>query len=239
MREFTHKGYARMLEYLSTRYALIPFQDFHKTSEPKVILRHDLDAWLSSAIPMAEIEKGLGIRATYFVLLSSRFYNVFEDGSFRILKQLVGMGHEIGLHYDAVQYADYGRPARMMLRHGIDCLESLTGKTVGTISRHNVSETDGDPFAGSTEPLNAYNDEFLKDALYISDSCRRWSPGRVRQMLTGKPPVVQLLIHPGLWHHSACSVDELLDARHEELEKEQREYTGYWRSRWKVKEKSD
>ena len=43
-----------------------------------VILRHDIDYSLDKAVALAELERELGVSSTYFVLLTSEFYNLLS-----------------------------------------------------------------------------------------------------------------------------------------------------------------
>ena len=44
--------------------------------------RHDVDFSIERALIMAEYESGYGIKANYFIQLSSNFYNVFDTDIF-------------------------------------------------------------------------------------------------------------------------------------------------------------
>ena len=78
-----------------------------------LILRHDIDMSLDAALPIAEIESSLGLRAHYFVLVRTEMYNLFSAQADRVLRELAALGHEIGLHFDASLHdvADLDRAA--------------------------------------------------------------------------------------------------------------------------------
>ena len=67
---------------------------------PKIILAHDVDLFPPYALQMAKVEHSLGVRATYFILQHSEFYNAMSPENMAIWKEIRGMGHEIGLHYN-------------------------------------------------------------------------------------------------------------------------------------------
>ena len=58
-----------MLEYLeSCGYTSRNFDDA-EVGERHMLLRHDLDMSIDAALPIAEIERDMGISATYFVMV--------------------------------------------------------------------------------------------------------------------------------------------------------------------------
>lgn len=72
---------------------------FLKAGQPQhfvVILRHDIDRSIFSALRMAELEAGLGIRSTYYARMTP---SVFSSEA---LAHLYRLGHEVGYHYDVL-----------------------------------------------------------------------------------------------------------------------------------------
>jgi len=145
LKEFTLKSYVKLLRYIDDIYKVVPFHRIPKTDCPYLILRHDIDFSLQAALKMAHLERTLGIRSTYFVHFSSRFYNLLEGNNVRILKQISKLGHEIGLHYYPAQYRLYNQNQKKTLEREIQLLEHLLGKKVYSIAKH--GPWDRDPFA--------------------------------------------------------------------------------------------
>jgi len=77
-----------------------------KRTKRGIILRHDLDTEMDSALPVAQMEHGLGIKSSYFFLVTSRFYNLYCDHCRKILHEILSLGHEVGLHFDASIYPE-------------------------------------------------------------------------------------------------------------------------------------
>ena len=79
--DFTFSCYEKLLQLLVQQG--YQFADYHSWEQMRrpVILRHDIDYDLPKALGIAETEAAFGAggqaRSTYFVLLSSDFYNVF------------------------------------------------------------------------------------------------------------------------------------------------------------------
>lgn len=103
---FTYKSYEHMIRQLVIHgYVVSTYCDWADHNRV-VILRHDIDMCVEKAVRLAEIENKLGVRSTYFVLLTSGFYNVFSSDTKRQLCRILDLGHDIGLHYDETCYDD-------------------------------------------------------------------------------------------------------------------------------------
>lgn len=55
--DFTLKQYVRFLQYLKSKYKILPFCEFSENVDQRLILRHDIDYSLPAALKMAQIEK--------------------------------------------------------------------------------------------------------------------------------------------------------------------------------------
>jgi hypothetical protein len=62
--------------------------------QPIILLRHDVEARYGNALKLAQLQHGLGIRGTYYFRIYPR------KGNEVIIREIAGMGHEIGYHYD-------------------------------------------------------------------------------------------------------------------------------------------
>jgi len=103
MRDFTLKSYESLL--LAFQQAGYQFQTFEELmTDPakgkSLVMRHDVDELAWNALKMAQLENKLGIRATYF------FRIVKQSNVPEVIKQIVGLGHEIGYHYEDLALAE-------------------------------------------------------------------------------------------------------------------------------------
>jgi len=103
--DFSHSHYKVILENaLNADYR---FASFHVsprntgTRERVVYLRHDVDSSLSKAISLARIEAELGVQSTYFVMVNSPIYTLFEEKSLILMQEIKALGHWVGLHVDS------------------------------------------------------------------------------------------------------------------------------------------
>jgi len=96
--DFTLDNYKRILSIASRNYSFRFFNE--EFIDKSIILRHDLEFSIPTALKMAQIEAEFGIKATYFVQLHSEFYNTLERASIISIKEISNLGHQIGLHFD-------------------------------------------------------------------------------------------------------------------------------------------
>lgn len=215
LEDFTLKSYVKLLKYLDQIYKIVPFCKLPNKDTPYLILRHDIDISLPAALKMAQIERDLNIKSTYFVLFSSKFYNVLEGGNVDILKQISKLGHEIGLHYYPAQYRLYNQNPMKTLEIEIQLLEHLLGKKIYSIARH--GPWDRDPFAATRKYINATH-PYLRADLFIHESDRAWVTLRGLSILLNSPPKrVQLLIHPENWQEDKVDRETLLERHFQKL----------------------
>jgi hypothetical protein len=192
---FNLETYIKFMKYLRQLYRIVPFCQIPDDEGSYLILRHDIDINPTAALKMAKAEHNLGIKATYFILLSSENYNSFDGRNIAIIKQISKLGHEIGLHYDINKYEAYSKDYVSALKAELQALESIVGKPVRCISSHAPKNPYG--FIELKDLKNA-DDHELSD-IYVHDSQRIWTIKSLQYLLNSPPKRVQLLIHPILW----------------------------------------
>ncbi len=102
-RRFTYEAYGALLDRLR-QVRVVPLRELEESEGgalPVVGLRHDVDSRLESALVLARMEAGRGLRATYFVLHTAPYYDR-STGLAGALRELQELGHEVGLHSDLV-----------------------------------------------------------------------------------------------------------------------------------------
>jgi hypothetical protein len=203
LERFDYDTYRRLLELLRRTNVNVTFEDFPlcDNSIRYFILRHDVDFSPEAALRMAELEANMGIRASYFVLLSTPYYNLLSEQYLDFPRRLLDMGHEVGLHYDVRIYRAFGRYSLLETLEAHSCLlTKLSGKRVKSIAMHNPSVSGEDPFRNIKEFINAYDDQYTKHIMYLSDSCGAWRDEAVSVFESCHiPHRLQLLIHPLFW----------------------------------------
>lgn len=102
--DFTYDGYIGLIDLLKSKgYIFSNYVNCHEFDKT-IIMRHDVDMSLNKALEFAKLEYDNNIKSTYFVLISTNFYNVFSKESRDILNEIRALGHDIGLHFDEKKY---------------------------------------------------------------------------------------------------------------------------------------
>ncbi len=207
-RYFSPEGYRGILERaLAAGYRLTSFRDFPGTDGgPVLLLRHDMDHDLESALALAEIEASVDASATYFIQVACEFYNLLAPAGRAVIRALVEAGHEIGLHYVAGRYV--GPDAQRNLAADVRLLEDLSGQPVVSAAQH--IPIDGEMADISSRIRNdAYAPRFTEGAMtYISDSLMAWRQATPHDLIdVGRS--FQLLTHPECWAGHGRSMPEV------------------------------
>lgn len=219
--EFSLASYGALLQaLLGLGYRNVSFPEA-KPADRHLVVRHDVDMTIDSAARMAEVEAGLGIRADYFVLLRSDLYNPFSASGERGLRRLIGLGHRIGLHFDASIYPD-GEAETLDRYCDAECalLESWLGIEVGMVSFHRPAKA----YLGMERDIggrgHTYQPRYFKDLAYCSDSRGGWHYGHPLELVRSDQRSLQLLTHPVWWdaqgrENPAERLDRLAADRHD------------------------
>jgi hypothetical protein len=210
---FTLKTYEELLKYFKQSHNFTLFKEYNQADEGKtILLRHDIDYSLKHAYEVAQLEANLGVKSTYFLLFSSPFYNMLDEENISLAKEIAKLGHEIGLHYDVtVMLKGNSSNPRAIFDAEINLLSNLIDHPIKSVAMHNPSISGKDIFRDS-EFINTYNDQFVKDMAYFSDSCMAWRNNFVEHLEQDNfPQKLQLLIHPILWTEKELNRTEKLD----------------------------
>jgi len=212
---FDYASYRSLLAWLLEQNRNLLFTEVEPEDDGRYfLLRHDVDYSPAAALRMAEIEQKVGCRATYFVLLSSPFYNLLSEQHRAFPRRLVELGHDVGLHYD-LGVLGTGEPSTQvqLLELQADLLGMLSGAPVEAISMHNPSISGRDPFAGTDRYINVYEPRYTTAIRYLSDSCGAWRDAAIVALGGSEAPArLQLLVHPIFWGHDALDRWDRLDA---------------------------
>lgn len=199
--DFSLASYAHLVRSLrDAGYRFAPIGSMRSVEERRsVYLRHDIDLHLLHVDRMAELEANLGVRATYYVALTQP-YNVHSSENVAILRRLVALGHELGLHYDLTCYPTDPDAALEHLTWEVSVLERTGDTTVRSICMHQPHTGHENLFATTDRWLNPHDPRLERDLIYVSDSCRAWRDESLLRCLRPYPPHrVMLNTHPELW----------------------------------------
>lgn len=201
--KFTYDSYECLIrKILKKGYQITDYHSYKKTDSP-CILRHDVDFSLKKAAEFAEMESKIqkGVKATYFVLVSSSFYNSFSKENVGYLRQIRSYGHEIGLHFDEKKYVD--DEAFKWIKQEVSLLSEILGEPVTTVSMHRPSlqmlESKIDFFGDKNQIVNSYGPKFFEEFKYLSDSRMYWREDVESIVDTGGEGALHILTHP-FWY---------------------------------------
>ena len=166
---------------------------------------------------MARLEAACAAKATYFFLLRTDHYNLFSQSGAESVKQILALGHRLGLHFDLAAYdfeenetatdaiAEQVRREAQMLGEWFD-----TPVDVMSFHRPNPLVLGGDPML--TTPLwHTYMKCYIDQVKYFSDSrgeFRYGHPLESEALAEGRP--IHLLTHPVWWSNSGQTPQQSL-----------------------------
>jgi hypothetical protein len=197
---FTLAGYGDLLtQFFEIGYRICSFTEAN-VERADLVLRHDIDMSLEAALEMAEFEALRDVSATYFVLMRSPLYNLLTEENMNFLRQILALGHDVGLHFDAALYE--GEITVLNQAAEVECaiLEGFLGRRVELISLHRprpVLLGYDQPIAGR---IHSYQPKFFSEMGYCSDSRGGWHHGHpFDHVAVGDRRAMQLLTHPIWW----------------------------------------
>lgn len=197
--DFTIGVYASLLERARERYQFIGYGAEYP-SEGSALWRHDIDFSPNRALAVAALEAKLGLRASYFVQITSPYYNAFEPAVADKIRGIAKLGHWVGLHFEP-----FGEDALTRLKQETDALSSLLGISVNTFSLHNPTTYEVGRFS---EPqvaglINASTRQLGERFTYCSDSNGVWRHRSLHDVLADpESRNVHILTHPEWWQES-------------------------------------
>lgn len=174
-------------------------------------LRHDVDISLKKALEMAEIESKNGFHSTYYILLSSPFYNALEAENLERIRMIRELGMGVGLHYDLSIKNDIDKTilAEIMVQMGL--LEHHIGKISGMSVTFHKPVTGKDVSESTIQLLNQneiYCPNFDSRFKYISDSGHNWREDPFDAVATFES--LHINTHPEWYNEKELNMEECL-----------------------------
>jgi len=200
--DFTIERYREILSAAARRFRFIRFGEV-AGSGSEALWRHDIDFSPQRALDLARIERESNVLSTFFFQVSSRYYSILEPETAGIARQIVGLGHAVGLHFDAEVCLDRRDPdfeRRLIFEARV--LEEVAETRVGAFSLHNPTTLAGVSFDGAEIAglINASSPLWREGFSYCSDSNGVWRYRSLAEMIAD-PEVRKLyvLTHPEWW----------------------------------------
>lgn len=206
--DFSYRYFRRILQAIKSNFELYlvseapKFLNIIEVGKPKLILRHDIDVSLKRGLRMTEIESEFRVPATYMVMINSPFYCIKDKTSRDILRQLINLGHEVGLHFDLNEEECNNNYkvsfVEAKIHSACEALESIIGLPVQSISFHHPIP----PFLRGPLMIGGRVNAYAKELMtwYLSDSKGYWREGEpLPKLFRHSKSLLQLLIHPIWW----------------------------------------
>lgn len=192
MRDFTIKSYKNYLSILKSKeFNFLRFDEYMSSEKPNFenicLVRHDVDRKPEFALRMAKVEEEMGIKSTYYFRAKKCSFNV------DIIKEIEGLGHEIGLHYESL--SDTNGNIELALKDFEENLKEF--RTVANIKTCSMHGRPLKPFDNRDIWKSESNHKYLKEELnmlgevyldidytniaYINDTGRNWTQGKANR----------------------------------------------------------
>ena len=182
MKDFTTTSYRQLLDALvRAGYSFQTVRDFVRQPEKKVILlRQDVDARNLHSLRFARIQAEYGIHSTFYFRVVPGSFDEF------IIQQMAAMGHEIGYHYEDMDFAN-GDPAAALTYFEKHLAQLRSVESIDTICMHGSPRSKYD----NRDIWNSYDykkydilaepylDLDFKQIFYLTDTGRRWDGYKV------------------------------------------------------------
>ncbi len=211
--DFTEEAYWEICKQISNRFSILTYENVIKNElrgERQIVIRHDIDFSPNRALRIACIEAECNIRSIFFILFDSFFYNFFESNILNIIRNIIDLGHDVGIHFNCDPYG--GIPSKDDIEKDLiffrNAMEKYLDYTPTVFAFHNPTEksislNNETYYSGM---INAYSECFMKRVDYCSDSNGYWRHERLKYFLQkDEIRTACILTHPGWWTPEAMS----------------------------------
>ncbi len=211
--DFTEDQYRRLLQLAKKNWRFIDFPSYRSQSRT-CLWRHDVEFSVHRAHHLAEIEAEEGVKATYFINLHSDFYNPLDGESIRLIRNIVDLGHFLGVHFDATAYLDTAVNQNWLVEkitNESHIIEQFFNAPVNCVSFHNPGTWnamvfDDDEIAGL---VNAYGRTIRDNFVYVSDSNGYWRHQRLQDIVRDTSVErLHVLTHDAWWQNEVSSPND-------------------------------
>lgn len=164
---------------------------------------------------LAEVERSLGVRSTFFIRLHSFFYNAIEDANIARMKRLSEMGFEIGIHQELWKFTDDSQSAGELLGSERRLMEILLRREIFGVATHlpnyNIFRMNSEIMAAAGFRYRPGSEAFNEGALFVSDSNSRWKKFSLEEALDRTNKVLAT-VHPVWWVGKVADTAELIES---------------------------
>lgn len=205
--DFTEENYTKLLNIAKQNYKFI-FYDEIGSYKKFILWRHDVDFSMHRALKLAYLENEKDVKSTFFIMLTSNFYNIFEKDVKNKIIKIITLGHDIALHFDPLPYKINNElELTRWLEYEKYTIEKLLNIKIKVFSFHNptvgsIATNDSFEYASM---INTYSKYFFDTIKYCSDSNGYWRHERLEDLIMqNQYEKLQILTHPVWWVKTSC-----------------------------------
>jgi hypothetical protein len=235
--DFTIDTYKKLLNtFISKEYRFITVSDYihgrYNSSDPIIMLRHDVEARYENALQLAQIQAEAHIKGTYYFRLFPKKKNE------HIIRRIASMGHEIGYHYDDLSHCHGNLPQDIeRFKQHLAWLRQFAPVTSIAMEGAPMSKYDNrdlwskpslintpltthnSPLTTHNSPLKTHYSDFgitsepyfdldFDKLFYLTDTARRWDGWKYSRR--DKLKQQQGWIQKGWKYHGSCDIIKAL-----------------------------
>jgi hypothetical protein len=191
---FTFENIKKQYELaLSNGYSIITCNEYVRLKDLQalpaktIVNRVDIDLSVKKADRLVTIFNSLSIKGTFFLRLHANEYNPFSFENYRIIKNMIETGHELGYHSEVIDQAViWGEDASACLQRDIKIINTMFGTKISGVASHGgMTGLNNLDFWKDKKPFDfdlryeGYDKEptynLFQESFYISDSeWTRW-----------------------------------------------------------------
>lgn len=169
---------------------------------------------MEKALEMAEYENKIGVKSTYFVLLTSDFYNLLSKKNLDIISKIIKCGHDIGLHFDEMRYDEQEKTTtgiKLLIEREAQLLSEILGYNIKSVSMHRPSkETLDADYQFDNGLINSYSQEFFHSFKYVSDSRMCWRENVDEIINLNQHKRIHILTHAFWYNHEELTMKKII-----------------------------
>jgi len=200
---FSFQHYGKILRLAKKQgYRFCFFSELPDKRIKRFYMRHDVDLSLEKALRLAQIERQNKVVSTFFVRLNAPFFNIFDSTHYKLIKEILKLGHQIGIHLDVNSQKLTKKSIEEEITRQFRVFEDYFNFSVEKIvSFHRPTRFVLNKNFKSDIFINVYNSQFFSKIKYLSDSRGKWKEGCVCKLLESShsPLNLQVLTHPIWW----------------------------------------
>lgn len=212
---FSFENYQKMCSCIKETGLLCDYSDVLKRGlDQFIILRHDVEFSPERAYQLAKFEKQVGVTSSYFFQVTNNAYNILSKHNIDLLKEIVDMGHHVGLHFHLNGMTDLEQISAQ-IKYEAEILSKYLGLTIDRFSFHRPTAQVLECNLVVDGLINAYAPEFFTyysadsevppqvNVKYVADSKNVWqytAPyAYPSEEFFREYKKIQILCHPYTW----------------------------------------